>query len=71
MSAEATVVKNYLDWLISIPWNENIKVDIDLIKARKILDADHFGLAEVKEEQIIEFLPSKVELKNQRVLYYV
>ena len=65
MSAEATVVKNYLDWLISIPWNENIKVDIDLIKARKILDADHFGLAEVKD-RIIEFLAVQSRVKKPK-----
>ncbi len=65
MSAEATVVKNYLDWLISIPWNENVKVDIDLIKARKILDADHFGLSEVKD-RIIEFLAVQSRVKKPK-----
>ena len=65
MSAEATVVKNYLDWLISIPWNDNIKFDIDLIKARKILDADHFGLSEVKD-RIIEFLAVQSRVKKPK-----
>ncbi len=55
MSAEATVVRNYLDWMIDIPWIKKDKVDIDLNKALKVLDEDHFGLEKVKE-RIIEFL---------------
>jgi len=55
MSAEATVVRNYLDWMIDIPWYRKDKVDIDLNKALKVLDEDHFGLEKVKE-RIIEFL---------------
>jgi ATP-dependent Lon protease len=55
MSAEATVVRNYLDWMIDIPWDKKDKVDIDLNKALKILDEDHFGLDKIKE-RIIEFL---------------
>ena len=55
MSAEATVVRNYLDWMIDIPWYKKDKVDIDLNKALKTLDEDHFGLEKVKE-RIIEFL---------------
>ena len=55
MSAEATVVRNYLDWMIDLPWHKKDKVDIDLNKALKILDEDHFGLDKVKE-RIIEFL---------------
>ncbi len=55
MSAEATVVRNYLDWMVDIPWFKKDKVDIDLNKALKILDEDHFGLEKVKE-RIIEFL---------------
>ena len=55
MSAEATVVRNYLDWMIDIPWFKKDKVDIDLSKALKQLDKDHFGLEKVKE-RIIEFL---------------
>ena len=55
MSAEATVVRNYLDWMIDIPWFKKDKVEIDLKKALKILDEDHFGLDKVKE-RIIEFL---------------
>ena len=55
MSAEATVVRNYLDWMIDIPWFKKNQVDIDLNKALKTLDGDHFGLQKVKE-RIIEFL---------------
>ncbi len=55
MSAEATVVRNYLDWMIDIPWYKKDKVDIDLNKALKTLDEDHYGLEKVKE-RIIEFL---------------
>jgi len=55
MSAEATVVRNYLDWMIDLPWFKKDKVNIDLNNALKILDQDHFGLEKVKE-RIIEFL---------------
>jgi ATP-dependent Lon protease len=55
MSAEATVVRNYLDWLLSIPWQKRTKVKKDLGAAQTILDADHFGLDKVKE-RIVEYL---------------
>ncbi|HEX3936173.1 MAG TPA: endopeptidase La [Xanthobacteraceae bacterium] len=55
MSAEATVVRNYLDWLLSIPWNKKSKIKKDLALAEQILDADHFGLEKVKE-RIVEYL---------------
>jgi len=55
MSAEATVVRNYLDWMIDLPWFKKDKIDIDLNKALKILDEDHFGLEKIKE-RITEFL---------------
>ena len=55
MSAEATVVRNYLDWMIDIPWYKKDDINIDLNKATKILDEDHFGLEKIKE-RIIEFL---------------
>ncbi len=55
MSAEATVVRNYLDWMTELPWNKKSEVDINLTKALNILDKDHFGLEKVKE-RIIEFL---------------
>lgn len=55
MSAEATVVRNYLDWLIGIPWGKKSRVKVDLEKAEDILDTDHYGLEKVKE-RIIEYL---------------
>ena len=55
MSAEATVIRNYLDWMIDLPWYKKSEVDIDLKKALSVLDTDHFGLEKVKE-RIIEFL---------------
>ncbi len=55
MSAEATVVRNYLDWLLSIPWNKKSKVKKDLTLAEQILEADHYGLEKVKE-RIVEYL---------------
>src|ERR1017187_10296412 len=54
-SAEATVVRNYLDWLLSIPWNKKSKVKKDLVAAEKILNDDHYGLEKVKE-RIVEYL---------------
>ncbi|KIC10004.1 DNA-binding protein [Leisingera sp. ANG-M1] len=55
MSAEATVVRNYLDWMLSIPWGNKSRVKKDLNKAQEILDADHYGLEKVKE-RIVEYL---------------
>jgi ATP-dependent Lon protease len=55
MSAEATVVRNYLDWLLSIPWNKKSKVKKDLPHAQGVLDHDHYGLEKVKE-RIVEYL---------------
>src|ERR1700730_16518771 len=55
MSAEATVVRNYLDWLLSIPWGIKGKVKKDLDEAQQILDAEHYGLDKVKE-RIVEYL---------------
>jgi ATP-dependent Lon protease len=55
MSAEATVVRNYLDWLLSIPWGKKSKVKKDLTAAETVLDADHYGLEKVKE-RIVEYL---------------
>src|SRR5258708_21646742 len=55
MSAEATVVRNYLDWLLSIPWGRKSKIKKDLHNAEQILDHDHFGLEKVKE-RIVEYL---------------
>ncbi len=55
MSAEATVVRNYLDWIIGIPWKKRSKIKNDVIEAEKILDTDHFGLDKIKE-RIVEYL---------------
>ena len=55
MSAEATVVRNYLDWLLSLPWGTKSRVKKDLLGAEKVLDADHYGLEKVKE-RIVEYL---------------
>jgi ATP-dependent Lon protease len=55
MSAEATVVRNYLDWLLSIPWKKRSRVKNDVEKAEEVLDADHYGLEKVKE-RILEYL---------------
>ena len=55
MSAEATVVRNYLDWILSIPWKKRSKIKNDIVEAEKVLDADHYGLDKVKE-RIIEYL---------------
>ncbi|MFQ5534816.1 MAG: endopeptidase La [Sphingomonadales bacterium] len=55
MSAEATVVRNYLDWILSIPWGKRSRIKRDLFKAEEILEADHYGLEKVKE-RILEYL---------------
>ena len=49
MSAEATVVRNYLDWMTELPWSEKTKINTDLKQAQKTLDEDHYGLNKVKE----------------------
>ena len=55
MSAEATVVRNYLDWMLSIPWKKRSKINNDVVAAEKVLNDDHYGLEKVKE-RIIEYL---------------
>jgi len=55
MSAESTVVRNYLEWMISLPWQKESKVNTDITEAQKVLDKDHFGLEKVKD-RILEFL---------------
>ena len=64
MSAEATVVRNYLDWMTELPWSNKSKINTDLNNAQKILDEDHYGLEKVKE-RIIEFLA--VQKRIQKV----
>ena len=55
MSAEATVVRNYIDWLVAVPWKKRTRVRLDLIKAEEVLESDHYGLEKVKE-RILEYL---------------
>ncbi|MBK8453555.1 MAG: endopeptidase La [Thiofilum sp.] len=63
MSAEATVVRNYIDWLVNLPWKKRSRVLTDLAEAERILNADHYGLEEVKE-RIIEFLAVQQRVKK-------
>jgi len=65
MSAEATVVRSYLDWMVSIPWKKRSRVRKDLTVAQEILDADHYGLEEVKE-RIIEYLAVQSRVKRMK-----
>ena len=65
MSAEATVVRNYLDWLLGVPWGVKSKVKKDLPAAQKVLDADHFGLEKVKE-RIVEYLAVQSRSQNRK-----
>ena len=65
MSAEATVVRNYLDWLLSIPWQNRTKIKRDIKGAEKVLDADHFGLEKVKE-RILEYLAVQQRMKKMK-----
>jgi ATP-dependent Lon protease len=62
MSAEATVVRNYVDWLVKCPWKKRTKVDHDIAKAEKVLDEDHYGLEKVKE-RIVEYLAVQQRVK--------
>jgi ATP-dependent Lon protease len=63
MSAEATVVRNYLDWMVSVPWKKRSKISRDLAKAGEILDEDHYGLEKVKE-RILEYLAVQQRVKK-------
>ena len=65
MSAEATVVRNYLDWVLSIPWGKKRRISKDLNKAAQILDDDHYGLEKVKE-RIIEYLAVQQRTKKMK-----
>jgi ATP-dependent Lon protease len=65
MSAEATVVRNYLDWMLNIPWGQKSKVNTSLEHAQEVLDADHFGLEKVKE-RIVEYLAVQSRTKKLR-----
>tara|TARA_Y100000816_G_scaffold289849_1_gene277206 strand:- start:1613 stop:3997 length:2385 start_codon:yes stop_codon:yes gene_type:complete len=65
MSAEATVVRNYLDWMTELPWSNKSKINTDLNDAQKILDEDHYGLEKVKE-RIIEFLAVQKRIQKMK-----
>ena len=63
MSAEATVVRNYLDWILSIPWKKRSKIKHDIRHAHEVLDADHYGLEKIKE-RILEYLAVQQRMKK-------
>ena len=63
VSAEATVVRNYIDWIVSLPWKKRSKISKDLNKAEEILDSDHHGLEKVKE-RILEYLAVQQRVKK-------
>ncbi|KTD64991.1 endopeptidase La [Legionella shakespearei] len=63
MSAEATVIRNYLDWMLMVPWKKRNKIQFDLLKAEKLLDKEHHGLEQVKE-RIIEYLAVQQRVKR-------
>ena len=65
MSAEATVVRNYIDWIVSVPWKKRSKTSSDITKAEEILDADHYGLEKVKE-RIIEYLAVQQRVRKMK-----
>jgi ATP-dependent Lon protease len=65
MSAEATVVRNYLDWLVNVPWKKRSKVSHDLAKAEQVLEEDHYGLEKVKE-RILEYLAVQQRMKKMK-----
>ena len=65
MSAEATVVRNYLDWLLSIPWGKKSRIKNDLAQAESVLESDHFGLDKVKE-RIVEYLAVQARANKLR-----
>ena len=63
MSSEASVVRSYIDWVVSLPWTKKSKVRHDIVKAREILDADHYGLDEIKD-RIVEYLAVQSRVKK-------
>jgi len=65
MSAEATVVRNYLDWLLQVPWKKRTRVRRDLAAAQEVLEADHYGLEKVKE-RVLEFLAVQQRVRNMK-----
>lgn len=65
MSAEATVVRNYIDWMLGVPWKKRTRIRHDIAKAHEVLDADHYGLDKVKE-RILEYLAVQQRVKSMK-----
>ncbi len=65
MAAEATVVRNYIDWILNVPWKTRTKISTDIVKAEETLDADHYGLEKVKE-RILEYLAVQQRVKKMK-----
>jgi ATP-dependent Lon protease len=63
MSAEATVVRSYIDWMLNTPWKKRSKVRTDIVAAEEVLDTDHYGLEEVKD-RILEYLAVQKRVKK-------
>ena len=63
MSAEAAVVRNYLDWVLALPWGDKTEDKLDVVEAERILDEDHYGLKKVKE-RILEYLAVQALVKK-------
>jgi ATP-dependent Lon protease len=70
MSAESTVVRNYLEWMVALPWHKSSKVNTDINVAQKVLDKDHYGLEKVKD-RILNFLRFSLEYKKLKDLFCV
>ena len=66
MSAESSVIRNYLDWVLSLPWGKKTKVKKDINFAKKVLDDDHYGLEKVKE-RILEYLAVQSRINKIKV----
>ena len=67
MSAEASVVRGYIDWMTSIPWKKKSKIQTEITKASEVLDSDHYGLEEVKE-RILEYLAVHLRPESMLIL---
>ena len=70
MSAEATVIRTYIETILDVPWEKSTKINLDLNKAKKILDEDHYGLREVKE-RILEYLAVQKRVDRMKAQYFV
>ena len=70
LSAEANVIRNYLEWLVAMPWEESTKDNFDLKRAQEVLDEDHYGLEKVKE-RIVEYLAVASLKKSLKYDYFL